>query len=92
MDILKGTLSPVASMKGILSASVTLSGKLTVPYRVVPNPYQGEYTVEPGWESQTLETQNKTLTDDITVNAIYFSEVSNPSGGKTVYIGGEFNG
>lgn len=55
-------------------------------------PYTGEYEVDPDFEGKTLETKNKTLSEDITVNPIEVSRVSNPAGGKTIYIGGNVNG
>ena len=50
--------------------------------------YDGEYEVDPKFEDQTLDTKDKTLTDDILVNAIMVSRTTNASGGNTVYIGG----
>lgn len=89
MDILKGTLSPAASMKGALSAPATLKGKLSVPQIIVPNPYEGDYVITPrAHDPVTLATMNKTLTDDITVLKIPYYETSNESG-MTVYIGNE---
>ena len=54
--------------------------------------YEGEYEVKPMFEAQTLPTKEKILTEDITVNAIEVSRVTNQNGGKTVYIGGVING
>ncbi len=51
--------------------------------------YDGEYIVDPSFEQQILATRNKTLTDDVTVNAIMVSRTTNASGGYTVYIGGD---
>jgi len=53
--------------------------------------YDGEYVAKPSFETQTLHTKNKVLTNDVTVNAIEVSRVSNLQGGKTVYIGGIIN-
>ena len=50
--------------------------------------YTGEYTVVPTFENQTLETENKFLTNNVSVEAIAMTRVSNPSGGITVNIGG----
>ena len=50
--------------------------------------YTGAYEVDPSFETAVLETANKALTDNIVVNSIEVQRVSNPSGGKTVYIGG----
>lgn len=53
--------------------------------------YEGEYTVTPDWDAQTLATQNKVMHSDVTVEAIYLNSAQNPSGGNTVYIGGLIN-
>lgn len=49
----------------------------------------GSYTVTPKIEEQTLATKNKSMADDLTIEGIPYSEVENPSGGKTVNIGFE---
>lgn len=49
--------------------------------------YEGEYVVAPRTVEQVLETKNKSLRDDVTVEAIHYSSVLNPSGGQTVNIG-----
>lgn len=56
---------------------------------VSEQPYDGEYVVTPTRSQQTLETANKTLTSDITVQAIPYSEVGNLGGGYTFYIAKE---
>jgi len=53
--------------------------------------YTGAYSVDPNFEVQTLATANKRMTSDVDVNAIEVASVSNPSGGNTVYIGGEIS-
>lgn len=52
-------------------------------------PYQGEYVVTPKTEAQTLETKDKTLSENVQVLKIPFFSTSNNSGGNTVYIGSE---
>lgn len=54
--------------------------------------YRGAYLVDPDFTQRILPTKNKMLTGDVTVNAIEVQRVSNPSGGRTVYIGGLING
>lgn len=50
--------------------------------------YEGEYTVIPSTDSDIiLETANKLLDENVKVNKIPYSEVSNNSGGKTASIG-----
>ena len=55
-------------------------------------PYTGDYIVDPDFATQTLGTKEKFMLDDVTVNPIEVARVSNPAGGRTIYIGGEING
>lgn len=56
-------------------------------------PYVGEYEVTPKVEQSTvLETANKVLAKDITVQKIPQFEVSNEADGKTLIIGEEYYG
>ena len=48
--------------------------------------YEGPYEVIPKVEAQTLETAGKIMKKDVAVKAIPIYEVSNTSGGSTVYI------
>ena len=51
-------------------------------------PYTGSYHIVPAlyWQ-QRLETYGKSMTDDVLVDAIKFTETTNPQGGKTIVIG-----
>lgn len=51
--------------------------------------YEGAYEITPKTSTQTLDTAQKFMSEDVTVNAIPFYETSNTSGGNTVYIGKE---
>lgn len=53
--------------------------------------YEGPYSVAPTFEDQTLRTRDRLMHDDVTVDAISVSSVSNTAGGRTVYIGGIIN-
>ncbi|MGN1410283.1 MAG: hypothetical protein ACI4XJ_08910 [Eubacteriales bacterium] len=67
---------------------LTASGGVAV-WRELPK-YTGEYSVTPSAESaQTLETAQKYLDDNVTVEKIPTYEVSNDSGGATLIIGNE---
>lgn len=55
-------------------------------------PYDGPYTVTPDFETQELATKGKLLKDNVTVDPIAVARVENPAGGKTIFIGGIFNG
>lgn len=48
--------------------------------------YEGEYVVIPEVISQTLETKDKRMTDNVLVREIPYYETSNPQNGLTVYI------
>lgn len=57
---------------------------------VLPFPvYEGEYEVTPKVTEQTLQTAQKILEEDMHVKQIPYFEVSNNSGGNTVFIGSE---
>lgn len=48
--------------------------------------YDGPYRAIPKPTEQVLATKNKSMRDNVTVEEIPYSEVTNPSGGKTVNI------
>ena len=50
--------------------------------------YEGDYEVTPKLEEQTLSTANKFMQNDVKINKIPITTVSNSSGGNTVIIGG----
>lgn len=50
--------------------------------------YTGDYIVTPQTTEQMLETSDKLMTDDVTVKAIPYYEVTNENG-TTVIIGGK---
>lgn len=61
----------------------------TITEYVGGDPYAGSYEVTPKVDGQTLSTKGRVMTDDVTVHPIPFFNVSNNSGGRTVYIGNE---
>lgn len=61
----------------------------TVTEFVGGDPYAGDYTVTPKVDAQTMPTKNKVMLDDVTIREIPIYEVSNNSGGRTVYIAKE---
>lgn len=61
----------------------------TITEYVGGEPYEGNYTVIPKVEEQKMETKGKVMIDDVTVKSVPFFEVSNTSGGNTVYIASE---
>lgn len=50
--------------------------------------YDGSYEITPRTYPQTLETENKMMSDNVLVHKIPFSKVSNIHNGFTVNIGG----
>lgn len=51
--------------------------------------YDGDYVVTPKVTEQMMPTKDKVMRDDVTVRAIPYFDVSNPAGGKTIYIANE---
>lgn len=51
--------------------------------------YRGPYKVTPKVRSQTIPTSDKHMTEDVTIEAIPYFEVSNVQNGFTVIIGGD---
>jgi hypothetical protein len=84
-----GRLDGACVLHGTLEARGQLTGTLTLPNLTPPvHPtYGGPYEVTPHFFEQTLETNNKLMTDDVTVEVIPAHEVTNPAGGLTVTIG-----
>lgn len=61
----------------------TRSGSSALPW------YDGPYRITSAFHLQTLNTKLKIMKEDINVDPMPYSEVSNPAGGLTVNIGGE---
>ena len=67
---LTGILTAPSTLTGTLSKPGTISGTLTVPEYVLPPLYGGPYEITPSAEPQTLETNEKYLNNNITINPI----------------------
>ena len=61
--------------------------KLDLAYKDTHEHYKGEYIINPKIVSQKMETKDKIMDDDVTINEIYYNETENLSGGMTVQIG-----
>ncbi len=83
--MLSGQIRAEGILSGQLVAEGVLGGKLILP--VGYEDYAGSYNVTPKIEVQSLPTADKHLTDNVTVEAIPYYEVSNQKG-KTIIIGG----
>lgn len=77
--------------EGVLSGSIVsegiLRGSLSMP--VGYEDYTGPYAVTPKIVSQYLNTADKHLSHDVTIEPIPYVETDNSAGGKTVTIAGE---
>ena len=97
MIIAKGCANFKIPLTGTIRSEISITGKLKTEDVVFGNVqvsgnlsiYNGDYTVTPSVEEQTLKTANKKMLEDVTVKKIPFYETSNLSGGNTVYIGNE---
>lgn len=78
-------MADAISRSRIIFSSGNLVGHIVIASN--KEQYAGDYNVIPKVEEQTLETKDKTMTDNIFVAAIPYHEVSNPQGGITVTIG-----
>lgn len=89
---LTGEVVQKNSIIGQVIETKEISGELSAAYTTSTNPgepYQGNYTVIPKVEQQILLTKGKTMLDNVVVYKIPYFEVSNNSGGETVYIADE---
>lgn len=76
------------TMRGEMSAKDTLVGVVTYASTSEYPTYDGEVVAEPDFNGTVLQTSNKVLKSNITVNPIRVERTTNHSGGLTVYIGG----
>ena len=82
------TTSNVELPMTVANSNVLLDMQLDVSYSMESVPvYDGEYEVTPRIYEQTLETQGKQMSDDVTVYEIPIITTTNPYGGQTVLIG-----
>lgn len=85
-DTIIGTLQTDINITGNLNTDTNLSGTIISGEGTHRSYYNGSYEITPQTDSQTLETNNTIMTNDIEINPIPYQEVSNQYG-KTVYIG-----
>ncbi len=87
-----GELTEELLFDGELDMEMDADGECGVYHRVSSyEAYSGPYEVTPRFEDQHLATREKLMLNDVTVDAITVSRVSNPAGGKTVFIGGQID-
>ena len=93
--VLDGELLLDLHIDGDMSLSIPVDGETGTVIKVVERDaptYTGQTVVNPDFDGIVLETAQKIVLSDITVNPIQVSRTSNSSGGTTVYIGGLING
>ena len=84
---LTGRLNAGKQLAGWVGLAQSIEGRVSMAKEMTMEPYDGPYQVTPAVEAQTLATKNKYMTEDVAVMSIPYFDVSNPSGGSTVYIG-----
>jgi hypothetical protein len=79
------------SLSGTLVKKTQIVGNVGISTGVVDvtEQYEGDYEVVPTVDGFTLPTRRKLMTQDLTIKEIPYYDVSNTSGGSTVYIGEE---
>ena len=82
-----GSLGGMGQISGSITGNGVLSGGLSLPEGTVVINYDGPYEVTPRLTAQTLETQNKYMTDDVSVREIPVTYTSNLQDGLTVLVG-----
>ena len=87
IGVLNGFLTPQGGISGELSSDGSLQGLISYPSEVVVDVYSGDYVVDPDFDGRVLDTRDKLMTDDVTINAIRVTKTSNLFGGQTVVIG-----
>ena len=87
---MKVSVSDTTIPMGVTADKVTVGMSIGAEYKIaVPEVYEGEYIVTPkAHESQTLETANKLLEENVLVLDVPYFQTSNEYG-DTVYIASE---
>lgn len=65
-----GNLKSSGHLSGVLNAQKGISGLLTIPSAVDVEVYAGPYEFTPTEVTQTVEIENRTAIQDITINPI----------------------
>lgn len=89
--VIDGEVSLLNQIDGDMNLNAEIDGEvdeITVVTEHDLPVYTGATVVDPDFVGITLPTANKVLVSNVTVNPIQVESVSNPMGGKTVYIGG----
>ena len=85
---ISGKVTARGAVAGRVRSEAGISGKVEIGKTKSLPWYEGEYEVIPKWEDITLKTKQKSMREDVTMQAIPYAEVDNLAGGKTAIIGG----
>lgn len=87
-SVIDGSLSSVVGITANINVNVDIiDGNITIGGVPSYQTYTGDYQVTPRLYDQSLDTDNKLMSDDVTVYQIPVTYTSNIEGGKTVLIG-----
>ncbi len=76
------------SLSGTISGGCEIAGNLCVTKEY--DAYAGSYDIVPkAFQSQTLETKDRVMKQDLHVEEVPYWETSNDANGKTAYIASE---
>lgn len=84
---LEGRLSEPDSLRGVLSDPSALTGTLAIADHISGEEYEGSYEVSPKLSEQILDTQGKTLSQNVSIRKIPVMINDNLYNGLTVLIG-----
>lgn len=74
---MNGRITP----RGRISGTIGTAQTKPLPY------YEGEYVITPKFTDQVLETKQRSMSDDVTIEKITTLEVDNEAGGVTYIFG-----
>ena len=78
---IKGNLNGRIGQEKPIKGQVGYAQTKPLPY------YEGEYVITPKFTEQVLETKQRSMSDDVTVEKITTLEVDNEAGGVTYIFG-----
>lgn len=85
--VMRGEIRASARMQGVIRSCGNLSAVIRYADTIGGIPYEGAYVIRPTLDAQMMETKHKSMTDNVTVEAIPISYVGNTAGGETAIIG-----
>ena len=85
-----GTVVSKSTISGTIALKESISGSVGIGsvFEKEKEYYDGSYEIKPTTETQVMQTKEKVMSDDLTITAIPYAEVTNLANGITVTIGG----